>query len=275
MSATAASRRRWIASFDIWYAVETASVSAEFAGFTAGAADVDDGLTVIGYQNRRTWTACSARRTSSSIPQTGEIVESDIFLNSALPVVDVAAGGEATSSTWNRSPLHEIGHLLGLGHSALGETELSTGGRRVLGAEAVMFPIAFSAGCIHGRTLQAPTTSPASRTSTPPTAARANAAASAGGHQERSRGCWARTSSPSAPRTGKLVGGLTLSEDGSFVIAGLEPGPHVLRVEPLDDGDIESFFDLTPTSTRTSGSSSTIGSSSFRAAAESVTSQSR
>ena len=29
------------------------------------------------------------------------------------------------------------------------------------------------------------------------------------------------------------------------MIAGLDPGPHVLRVEPLDDGDIESFFDLT------------------------------
>ena len=29
------------------------------------------------------------------------------------------------------------------------------------------------------------------------------------------------------------------------MIAGLDPGPHVLRVEPLDDGDIESFFDST------------------------------
>jgi hypothetical protein len=36
-----------------------------------------------------------------------------------------------------------------------------------------------------------------------------------------------------------------LSDDGSFVIAGLDPGPHVLRVEPLDDGDIDSFFDET------------------------------
>jgi len=46
-------------------------------------------------------------------------------------------------------------------------------------------------------------------------------------------------------RTQKLVGGFSLSDDGSFVIAGLDPGPHVLRVEPLDDGDIESFFDAT------------------------------
>ena len=29
------------------------------------------------------------------------------------------------------------------------------------------------------------------------------------------------------------------------MIAGLEPGPQVLRAEPLDDGDIASFFDET------------------------------
>ena len=45
------------------------------------------------------------------------------------------------------------------------------------------------------------------------------------------------------PRTGKLVGGFTLNDNGDFVIAGLEPGPHVLRAEPLDDGDVNSFFD--------------------------------
>ena len=27
------------------------------------------------------------------------------------------------------------------------------------------------------------------------------------------------------------------------MIAGLQEGPHLLRVEPLDDADVESFFD--------------------------------
>ena len=45
------------------------------------------------------------------------------------------------------------------------------------------------------------------------------------------------------PGTGALVAGFSLNEDGTFTIAGLEPGPHVLRAEPLDDGDIESFFE--------------------------------
>jgi hypothetical protein len=39
------------------------------------------------------------------------------------------------------------------------------------------------------------------------------------------------------------VGNFALEETGEFVIAGLRPGTHVLRVEPLDDAEIESFFD--------------------------------
>ena len=44
-------------------------------------------------------------------------------------------------------------------------------------------------------------------------------------------------------RTGVLVGGFSLDTNGAFVIAGLKPGPYVLRAEPLDDGDLNSFFD--------------------------------
>ena len=84
---------------------------------------------------------------------TGEIIESDIFLNSTF-AWSVAAGGEPGRQDVESIALHEIGHLHGLGHSMLGETELIGGGRRVLGAEAVMFPIAFTAGTLN-RTLRA------------------------------------------------------------------------------------------------------------------------
>jgi hypothetical protein len=39
-----------------------------------------------------------------------------------------------------------------------------------------------------------------------------------------------------------VVGNFALNEQGEFVIAGLDPGRHVVRVEPLDDADTESFF---------------------------------
>jgi hypothetical protein len=44
------------------------------------------------------------------------------------------------------------------------------------------------------------------------------------------------------PATGALIAGFTLNNSGEFQIAGLAPGPHVIRVEPLDDADVNSFF---------------------------------
>ena len=41
--------------------------------------------------------------------------------------------------------------------------------------------------------------------------------------------------------TGLMVGGFTLTDLGQFSIGGLSPGPHVVRVEPLDDADLDSF----------------------------------
>ena len=80
-------------------------------------------------------------------------MESDIFFNSAFAWSTDAAGVTGRQDLQSIA-VHEIGHLLGLGHSALGETEMIAGGRRVLGAEAVMFPIAFAAGSIHDRALK-------------------------------------------------------------------------------------------------------------------------
>ncbi|MBI3628306.1 MAG: carboxypeptidase regulatory-like domain-containing protein, partial [Candidatus Rokubacteria bacterium] len=40
------------------------------------------------------------------------------------------------------------------------------------------------------------------------------------------------------PATGTLVSNFALNADGAFTINGLSPGPHVVRVEPLDDADL-------------------------------------
>ena len=84
---------------------------------------------------------------------TGELLESDIFFNSAFPG---RSRRTANERKWDLETiaLHEIGHLSGLGHSAIGETELVGGSRRVLSTGAVMFPIALGAGDISGRTLE-------------------------------------------------------------------------------------------------------------------------
>ena len=53
--------------------------------------------------------------------------------------------------------------------------------------------------------------------------------------------------------SGAMIGGFTLDDSGHFVIGGLPPGTYLLRVEPLDDGDVSSYLEA-GTSTRTSAS---------------------
>ena len=230
-------------AFGTWEAVETADNTSEFVGFTNARPNDEDGLTVIGFEDRPDQDRTLGATSFLVDTITGEIVEAEIFLNSTFDW-SIASNGESDRFDVESIALHEIGHLLGLGHSALGETELSDGGRRVIAAESAMFPIAFSSGSIVGRTLRADDIAGISDTY-PNNQFRRERGSISGRVTKGGRGVLGAHVVAFNPRTGRLVGGFSLNDGGGFVIGGLEPGPHVLRVEPLDDGDIESFFDLT------------------------------
>ena len=86
---------------------------------------------------------------------TGELLESDIFFNSTF-AWSVAPGGEAGRFDLQSIAVHEIGHLSGLGHSMIGETEQTAmAGAACSPRRAVMFPLAYGAGSISTRTLRA------------------------------------------------------------------------------------------------------------------------
>jgi hypothetical protein len=228
-------------AFTTWDAVPTASIRFERAGIVAATPATDDGITVLGFENRPELDRVLGSTSLTFDTTRGEVVESDVFFNAAFPW-SVASGGETGRFDLESIALHEIGHLIGLGHSALGETEVRPGGRRVIGAEAVMFPIAFSPGNIAARALMADDVAGVSDLY-PDGAFNRETGSVSGRVTKDGRGVFGAHVVAYNTRTGKMVASFTLNTNGDYAIAGLEPGPCVVRAEPLDDGDVESFLD--------------------------------
>src|SRR5690348_18373134 len=72
----------------------------------------------------------------------------------APPVVAFFFSSRRRHTRWTGDCSDVCSSDLGLGHSALGETQLTPVGRVVIAKQAVMFPIAFPAGTTLDRSLQ-------------------------------------------------------------------------------------------------------------------------
>jgi hypothetical protein len=229
-------------AFATWEAVPTASIRYQFAGFTSALPGEDDGRTTLGFLAAPELERVLASASALIDDVTGELLEVDIFFNSAFSW-SVAAAGEPGRFDLETIAVHEIGHLNGLGHSAIGETEVSGAGRRVLAAESVMFPLAFDAGNISSRTLKADDIAGVSDLY-PDGGFEESTGSISGRVTKNNEGLFGAHIVAFNPASGRLVGNFTLNSNGQFSIAGLAPGPHVLRVEPLDDAEVDSFFEL-------------------------------
>jgi len=229
-------------AFSTWEAVPTASITYQFAGFTSARPQDEDGQSTLGFLNKPELDHVLASTNFLVDNSTGAIVETDIFFNSSFPW-SVADTGQAGRFDIQSIALHEIGHMSGLGHSAIGETELlPDGGRRVIAAEAVMFPIAYSAGSIAERTLRADDIAGISDIY-PDGGVETDTGSVSGRITKDGQPVFGAHIVAFNPADGSLVGNFSLNAQGEFVIAALSPGPYVIRVEPLDDADLESFFD--------------------------------
>lgn len=228
-------------AFATWEAVPTASIRFEFAGFTSAEPGEDDDLSVVGFMAEPDLERVLGATGFVLDVFTGEIIESDIFFNAVFPWSTSAAGDPGRFDLQSVA-LHEIGHFLGLGHSALGETELQpAGGRRVIGSGSVMFPIAFGRGNTLDRELQPDDIAGVSDLY-PDGDFRRNTGVARGRAVRGSAGLFGAHVVAFHPATGELIGGFALNQDGEFEVAGLKPGIHIVRIEPVDDAEVESFF---------------------------------
>ena len=140
-------------AFGVWEAVPSSAVRFTNAGVSDRPPSDNDGVTLLAFADRPELDRTLGATSYTIDVASGTLLEADVFFNAAFPW-SVAPAGQAGRFDLETIATHEIGHLLGLGHSALGETEVVGSGRRVLSAGAVMFPIAFSPGNIDGRRLQ-------------------------------------------------------------------------------------------------------------------------
>jgi hypothetical protein len=228
-------------AFTQWGTPANVTLSSQFAGFTSVDPDVEDGLTVIGFRSRPDLNRTLAATSFEFDAVTGNFIGADIFVNSSFEW-SVAANGDSTKFDLESVLVHEIGHLLGLGHSALGETESRNGGRAVLGKRAVMFPIAYPRGSILDRTIE-PDDVAGITDIYGSSQANNELGAIAGRVTLNGSGVFGAHVVAFNSATGDLVGGFTLNNQGEFVISSLPPGVYIVRVEPLDDADADGFFD--------------------------------
>jgi len=228
-------------SFARWEAVPTATIAYQFVGVTSAQPGEDDGQSTLGFASHPELDRVLASTSFMVDDTNGALIESDIFFNSTV-AWSVAPNGDSGAFDLESIATHEIGHFSGLGHSALGETQLSNVGRSVISAEAVMFPIAYARGSVEARNLKADDIAGISDIYP------------AGDFESVTGSISGKVIDAGTPSfgahvvaydlsNGTMVGGLTLTEAGDFSIGGLSPGPHLLRVEPLDDADLDSFVD--------------------------------
>jgi Matrixin len=224
-----------------WQGVAGTTLRFEDQGLTAAVPVGLDGRNTLGFLDRPDLDRVLGATSLLIDASNGSLVEADVFFNTRF-TWSVAPQGESGRVDVESVVVHELGHFVGLGHSAIGETEpLASGGRRVLGSGAVMFPIALTPGATADRVLQDDDEAGVQDLYAPDAANRTSGSVT-GRVTKNGRGVYGAHVVAFHAETGRMVGGFSLNANGDFVIAGLDPGPHLLRVEPLDDADVESFL---------------------------------
>ena len=173
---------------------------------------------------------------------TGEIVESDVFFNSIF-TWSTAAAGDAGRFDLQSVATHEIGHFVGLGHSAIGR-DRDPARRWTTRARVWRRDVSHLAWAAASRPIArcSPMTSPASPTSIPMAISTTPPVRISGRVVRNGTGVHRRACHRLQPED--RCDHRRLRDRRGRRVSDRRPdaGAHVIRVEPLDDADIDSFF---------------------------------
>ena len=235
-------------AYDTWEAVETSSITFRFAGRTNAEPFVFfDFINTMGFITDPSLDGTGILAATNFIvfTFTGVIAESDIFFNDDAPW-SVSSTGQAGHFDYQSTALHEIGHLVGLDHSAVGVMETRAGRRFVLEESALMYPFAFPRGTTIGRTLTLDDVTGASVNY--PAGDFSRKGRMSGTVTKNGEGLGSAQVTVYNPFTDELIGVFT-TEDGGYLVEGLSSGPMVVRVNPITDPVSPSDFGFNDFST--------------------------
>ena len=225
------------ASYETWESLESSTIAFNFGGITEAEPFVMfDFINTLGFSEVgdpefedagvlgiTTWVFDT---------RNGEIVESDIIFNSEIPW-SVAPSGQSGRFDLQSVATHEIGHFLGLGHSATGVMETRNFRRKLLDGSAVMYPFAFPPGSVIGRSVTSDELVGAS-VLYPSSAFSEGTGSMSGQITKNGQGLAFAYVNVLNPFTGETIG-FFADADGNYRIEGLKAGPYTVRVGPIAD----------------------------------------
>ena len=223
------------ASFQTWEDVESANITFNYAGLTDAEPFVFfDFISTLGFLSDPDLEGSGILAATNWIvgPRSGEIGESDIFFNNDF-FWSVDPNGSPGTFDYQSVATHEIGHFIGLDHSDVG-VSVSTGFRRQLvTGSAIMFPFSFGPGTVVGRELTVDDETGVSLLY-PATGYLSSKGALAGQVTKGGEGVGFAHVVTFNPFTEQTIGAFA-DANGNFEVRGLSAGPHVVRVNPIDD----------------------------------------
>lgn len=203
-------------AFQTWESLPTSAIAFRYEGTTEVQNGGNDGVNVISFQSDFSFGTGTIAVTLSSSSQ-GRFIDADILFNPSNPTITFATDGRFDGFDIQTVATHEIGHFLGLDHTAIVSATMNP-----TGARGTVLPRALKSDDIIGASILYPETDFPSKT---------------GGLRGRVTNGGANVFGAHVvvlDGAGNAVVSTLTELDGTYQISGLPPGGYSLYAEPLD-----------------------------------------
>jgi matrixin/IPT/TIG domain-containing protein len=204
-------------AFDTWQNLPSSSIAFRYEGTTPVQTGGNDGVNIISFQDTSFSFGTGTIAVTVSSSSQGFFRDADILFNPSNPSITFATDGRSDGFDIQAIATHEIGHFLGLDHTAIVSATMNP-----TGARGTVFPRSLKSDDIIGASTLYPEDTFFSAT---------------GGMRGRITNAGANMFGAHVvvlDAEGNAVVSTLTELDGTYQISGLSPGSYALYAEPLD-----------------------------------------